>query len=267
MTSREFVKQAINIATNYNTLYVMGCFGAPMTPANKARYTSNHAYNKNPERTEMINAVSDDTFGFDCVCLIKGILWGWKGDKTKTYGGAVYISNNVPDIDANQMLNMCTTVSTDFSGIVPGAVVGMPDHIGIYVGDGHVVECTPKWENCVQITSLGNLGIDTGVSNSRIWSKWGLLPYISYDEDEAMTTELEQKIRKIVREEIAATLAAMDKSEPTEDWQKEWLEKAMSYGISDGTRPMGFCTRLESMIMATKAYLKGLRETYIKSWD
>ena len=35
----------------------------------------------------MINAASADTFGFDCVCLIKGLLWGWCGDKSKTYEG------------------------------------------------------------------------------------------------------------------------------------------------------------------------------------
>lgn len=48
----------------------------------------------------MINAASADTFGFDCVCLIKGVLWGWHGDKNAVYGGATYTSNGVPDIGA-----------------------------------------------------------------------------------------------------------------------------------------------------------------------
>ena len=59
-----------------------------MTAANKKRYTTNHSYNKAAARVKMINAASEDTFGFDCVCLIKGILWGWDGDKNATYGGA-----------------------------------------------------------------------------------------------------------------------------------------------------------------------------------
>ena len=46
MKSNEFVEKLIDIAKNYKTLYVMGCFGAPMTAANKKRYTSNHDYNK-----------------------------------------------------------------------------------------------------------------------------------------------------------------------------------------------------------------------------
>ena len=71
MKASELVSKAIDIAKNYKTLYVMGCFGAPMTAANKKRYTTNHSYNKAAARVKMINAASDDTFGFDCVCLIK----------------------------------------------------------------------------------------------------------------------------------------------------------------------------------------------------
>ena len=90
MKATELVNKVIDIAKNDKTLYVMGCFGAPLTAANKKRYTTNHSYNKAAARVKMINAASEDTFGFDCVCLIKSILWGWCGDKSKTYGGAVY---------------------------------------------------------------------------------------------------------------------------------------------------------------------------------
>ena len=38
MTNHELVEKCIDIAKNYKTLYVMGCFGAPMTAANKKRY-------------------------------------------------------------------------------------------------------------------------------------------------------------------------------------------------------------------------------------
>ena len=86
----ELARKVKDIAQNYKTLYVMGCFGAPMTEANKKRYCANHNYNKNPERQKMIKAATSDTFGFDCVCLIKGVLWGWNGNKNKTYGGAIY---------------------------------------------------------------------------------------------------------------------------------------------------------------------------------
>lgn len=79
MKSKTFIEKLIDAAQNHKTLYVMGCFGAPMTAANKTRYTQNHKYNRQTARTAMIKAASADTFGFDCVCLIKGILWGWSG--------------------------------------------------------------------------------------------------------------------------------------------------------------------------------------------
>ena len=50
-----------NIATKYKTLYVMGCFGAPMNAANKQRYCNNHSYNRRADRTAMIRAASGDT--------------------------------------------------------------------------------------------------------------------------------------------------------------------------------------------------------------
>ena len=90
MPSGVFVDKLLAVAGNYKTLYVMGCFGAPMTPENKKRYTQNHDYNKAADRVKMINAASADTFGFDCVNLIKGVLWGWSGDASKRYGGAAY---------------------------------------------------------------------------------------------------------------------------------------------------------------------------------
>lgn len=60
MTSAEFVKRLKAAATDYKTLYVMGCFGAPMNSANKKRYTANHSYNKQAARTAMINAATAD---------------------------------------------------------------------------------------------------------------------------------------------------------------------------------------------------------------
>lgn len=181
MKDIEFVNIAKDIANNYKTLYVMGCFGAPMSDKNKQRYTHNHPYNKRADRTKKIKAASKDTFGFDCVCLVKGILWGWNGDANAIYGGAQYNSNGVPDVGADQMMKHCTCVFKDFSNIVPGEVVHMPGHIGIYIGDGLAVECTPIWKDGVQITAIGNIGKKKGY-NTRTWSEHGKLKFIEYTE-------------------------------------------------------------------------------------
>lgn len=176
-TGAQLAAKAKDVALNYKTLYVMGCFGAPMNATNKKRYCSNHTYNKAAARQAMINAASADTFGFDCVCLIKGLLWGWCGDKNKVYGGAGYAVNGVPDIGADSMIGVCKDVSTDFSKIEVGEAVWCKGHIGIYIGGGLAVECTPAWKNCVQITACNCT--KSGYSR-RNWTKHGKLPYVSY---------------------------------------------------------------------------------------
>lgn len=178
MKASEFVKKLEDIAKNYKTLYIMGCFGAPMNSKNKTRYCNNHSYNRKAARTKMIQAASADTFGFDCVCLLKGVLWGWNGDTSKVYGGAKYTSNGVPDIGADQMIKVCSDISTDFSNIEVGEAVWMSGHIGVYIGNGLSVECTPRWKNCVQITACS---CSKSGYNTRNWTKHGKLPYIDYD--------------------------------------------------------------------------------------
>ena len=180
MNNIQFANELKFIADNHKTLYVMGCFGAPMTSANKIRYTNNHDYNRKANRSAMIKNASVDTFGFDCSGLIKGVLWGWNGDEKDIYGGANCGSNKVPDINADTMITLCTDVSTDFSSVEIGEAVWLPGHIGVYIGDGKVVESSPQWKNGVQFTS------------KRQWKKHGKLPYILYlsKEEDVVSVEL-----------------------------------------------------------------------------
>ena len=184
MKASEFIKKAKDIANNYKTLYVMGCFGSPMNATNKKRYTTNNDYNRQPARTKMIMNATDDTFGFDCVCLLKGIFWGWSGNKDLTYGGAKYASNGVPDVNADQMYKeYCYNNSTNFKSIEIGEFLWMKGHIGVYIGDGLAVECTPAWKNKVQITAVGNIGTKTGY-NTRKWTRHGKSVFLDYDVKE-----------------------------------------------------------------------------------
>ena len=226
MTNIELTNKLKDIAKNYKTLYVMGCFGAPMTAANKKRYTQNHSYNRQPTRTAMINAASADTFGFDCVCLIKGVLWGWKGDKNAIYGGAGYACNGVPDIGADSMIKVCKNVTTDFSKIEVGEAVWMEGHIGVYVGDGLAVECTPRWDNKVQITACNR---NVAGYNRRNWTKHGKLPYVTYTQQ--TTPPADTTVKGI----------DVSKWQGEIDWNKvkaDGIKFAMirlGYGSADGT--------------------------------
>lgn len=177
-TAKELAAACWDVAKNYKTLYVMGCFGWPMNDYNKQRAMREYAYNRN--RADKLNAASGDTFGFDCVNLIKALLWGWCGDEKAEYGGVTYKSGGVLDIDEGTMFSLCTEQSTDFSNIEVGEAVWMQGHIGIYVGDGMVVECTPAWDNGVQITACNR---DKTGFHRRDWTKHGKLPYVTYEAE------------------------------------------------------------------------------------
>lgn len=179
-TAKELASACENAAKNYKTLYVLGCIGAPMNQSSKNRYTNNLSYNMKTERKNKILAATADTFGFDCVCLIKSLLWGWNGDTTKTYGGAKYASNGVPDIGTEEIIGVCNNVSTNFSKVAVGELLWMQGHVGIYIGNGLAVECTPSWKDGVQVTAVHNIGTKSGY-NGRKWTKHGKLPYVTYE--------------------------------------------------------------------------------------
>ena len=203
MNNIEFVQKLNNIATNYKTLYVLGVFGWPMTAGMKARAQREQSYNRSAARKAKINAATDDTFGFDCVNLIKAVLWGWNGNKDKSYAGATYEANGVPDIDANAFFSKCKDVSTDFSNVEVGEAVWMKDHIGVYIGNGLAIECTPRWNDGVQITAVHNIGKKSGY-NGRKWTKHGKIQYIDYVKEtkpaEPKPVETKKTVAQVAQE-------------------------------------------------------------------
>ncbi len=181
MNSKEFIAKLQDIVDNHKTVYMLGCFGAPVSEsliAGKAKQLPSWYTSK--KQAELRKLIGKGYFAFDCVNVIKGLLWGWNGDKNATYGGAKYVSNGVPDTNADGMISRCKDVSTDFRDIRAGEAVWIKGHIGIYIGDGKVIECTPSWDNKVQVTACLNIGNIKGM-NGRQWVKHGKLPYIDYE--------------------------------------------------------------------------------------
>lgn len=187
MDAAEFVRRHLDAANNFKTVYMYAAYGFQVTDstiAAKAKQNLNNWYT--PTNIAKLRAVANETppvWGFDCVNTTKGILWGWTGDASKIYGGAVYGSNGVPDTNANGMITRCREISTDFSTIEPGEGLWLEGHWGVYVGDGLAVECTGRWANGVQITSVWNLGKKSGY-NGRYWTKHGKLPWIAYSGEQ-----------------------------------------------------------------------------------
>lgn len=210
MTNYEFVSILKDIAEQFKTCYMLGCFGAPTNQTMIDRALKRTDVNNKPYKQGALS-IKNQGFMFDCVCLIKGVLWGWNGNINSTYGGAKYASNGVPDISADGMINICKNISTNFNNIKIGEAVWIKGHIGVYVGDGKVIECTPKWSVVpgVKYSWVENLGFKG--SMSRTWVKHGMLPWVNYITEED---------KKGVKDDIGNT-KRYNKIEELPDWAKE----------------------------------------------
>ena len=102
----------------------------------------------------------------DCVGLIKSYGWFDPNELKIRYG-----TNGMPDVTANGMFYAATVSGTiDTIPEVPGLAVWCNGHIGIYVGNGEVVEAR---------------GTSSGVVKTRLaerhFTHWLQVPYINYD--------------------------------------------------------------------------------------
>lgn len=179
-TAKELAIAAKGVANNYKTIYMKGVFGAVITESLIKEKIRQYPDWYTAERQKKFRGlIGKGYFGFDCICLLKALLWNWVGNLKKEYGGATYKANGVPDIGTEAMIAVCKDVSADFADIETGELLWMQGHVGIYIGDGLAVECTTAWKNCVQITAVHNIGKKNGY-NGRKWTKHGKLPYVSY---------------------------------------------------------------------------------------
>ena len=101
----------------------------------------------------------------DCVGLIKGYLWSDTTTSTPKY-------NSSQDVSANGMLARCKeNGSISSMPDVPGILVFMDGHVGVYIGGGFVIEARGHQYGVVK-TAL----------RSRPWKWWGKCPWIDYGE-------------------------------------------------------------------------------------
>lgn len=105
----------------------------------------------------------------DCVGLIKG--YGWYNTET----AQIQIgANGMPDISANAMFENASEKGTiDTIPEIPGLAVWHEGHIGIYIGNGEVVQAANTNAGVIR-TPIGQSG----------WTHWLKIPYISYKESE-----------------------------------------------------------------------------------
>lgn len=104
----------------------------------------------------------------DCVGLIKG--YGWYDAES----GEIKVgSNGMMDVGANAMFSNATVKGTiDTIPEVPGLAVWVDGHIGIYIGNGEVIEAMNTLRGVTRTQLAG-----------REWTHWLQIPYISYVEN------------------------------------------------------------------------------------
>ncbi len=99
----------------------------------------------------------------DCVGLIKGYLWSDSPSSVPKFSVA-------QDVSADDMLKKCTE-SGPISTLpeLPGVLVFMSQHVGVYIGGGYVIEARGHAFGVVK-TKLSGRG----------WTRWGKCPWITY---------------------------------------------------------------------------------------
>jgi hypothetical protein len=104
----------------------------------------------------------------DCIGLIKGYYW------SKEDGKILY--NPATDVNANQMFNLATAKGTiDTMPEIPGICVYKQGHIGVYIGNGQIIEARGTKEGVIQTPLKG--------TNSAGWTHWLKCPYIEYEQE------------------------------------------------------------------------------------
>lgn len=108
----------------------------------------------------------------DCVGLIKGYLWSESATAAPKY-------NSSQDVSANGMRSACKEKG-DIGTMpdVPGVLVFMPGHVGVYIGGGYVIEARGH-----------EYGVVKTALKFRPWKWWGKCPWIDYSDSSAAETE------------------------------------------------------------------------------
>ena len=146
--------------------YVWGTYGTVLTRT--------YLYAKAEQYPDHVGAMEDfikrNWMGrrtADCVGLIKG--YGWLNPETLAIE---YGTHGMPDISADDMYRSATekgAISTIPE--IPGLAVWKEGHIGIYIGNGYVIEAMGTRYG-VRKTELKN----------RSWTHWLKIPYITYEQ-------------------------------------------------------------------------------------
>lgn len=167
----EYAKKAL--ALGNDSIYVYGTFGQELSESLINQKVKQYLYNL-PRKSKYKKALNSSRreYAFDCVGLIKAYLWGG-------HGNIKYNANQ--DVSANGMLSKAKVKGKiNTMPETEGLLVHMNGHIGIYIGGGYVIECTPNTSFAKQDHKCG--GVCKTKLSARKWTSWCECPYITYEK-------------------------------------------------------------------------------------
>jgi len=179
--------------------YVYGAVGQSITPA-FLRLQANRFFGNS--RANLTNSEVNDiyrTYGghpaFDCIGLIKA--YSWIDESTGEI--SAHNQNAMPDCSANGILAETPAYGAiPFMPDIPGLAVQMSGHIGIYVGNGEVIEAQSN-----------HVGVIKTKLKGRGWKWYVLVPTLTYVDRGTYFIHGQQVTisdRKIVRPNVIPNL-------------------------------------------------------------
>lgn len=115
----------------------------------------------------------------DCAGLIKGYLWSDTPTSVPKYNASQDVGN---------LLNHCKEQGTiNTIPDIAGVLVFMQGHVGVYIGNGKVIEARGHAYGVVETNLVG-----------RGWKNWGKLDWLAYKEVEMSK---EEKI-KLIKDKV-----------------------------------------------------------------
>ena len=153
--------------------YIYGTYGQILTERLLLDRASTYPSRIGPERVKYAREHYIGKRVSDCEGMIKNYLWADSPDTAPTY-------NASQDLSANGAFQAATVKGKiDTIPEVPGICVRYSGHVGVYIGNGEVVEERGFNYGCVK-TRL----------KDRAWTDWFEHPWIDYKQEDKCMVEL-----------------------------------------------------------------------------
>ena len=162
-----------------------------------------------------IGRYDGDTRLFDCVGLFKSILWNYPAEPNN-------YNVTYPDVNVGGMKDRCSQVQKfDKSKMQKGMLVFIgTEHIGM-VYDDRIIECTPAFNNCVQLTT-------PEMRADKPWTEMGYADFLKYPSSEPTEPPKEPSDIDTLLNELQSSIATLQAENKELSEKNTELEKELS---------------------------------------